>query len=234
MPKASPVLRWSRSGTDILRLRDGDGYLASFGSGRGTVYLFSAPFEERYSDFTNHALFVPVMYRLAMQSFRNDQQLAYRLNQRTVVVNVPENTTKGEQVFKLTKDSSTFIPAQRLQAVELRFDVPPGMHNPGFYQLIHNGRVIKTLAFNIDKRESELARYSADELRNMIGTSHPNVQVYESSAENSVAAQYQAERVGTPLWQYCLWAALACLLAEVLLLRFMKSEKIAQPVMAAA
>ena len=234
MPKASPVLRWSRSGTDILRFQDGEGYLASFNSGRGTVYLFSAPFEERYSDFTNHALFVPVMYRLAMQSFRNDQQLAYRLNQRTVVVNVPEDTNKGDQVFKLTKDSLIFIPAQRLQAGELRFDVPPGMQSPGFYQLTHNGRVIKTLAFNVDKKESELARYSADELRNMIGANHPNVQVYEASAGKSVAAQYQAERVGTPLWQYCLWAALACLLAEVLLLRFMNGSRKAEPALAAA
>jgi hypothetical protein len=215
-------------------MQDGDGYLASFNSGRGTVYLFSAPFDERYSDFTNHALFVPVMYRLAMQSFRNDQQLAYRLNQRTVVVNVPQDANKGDQVFKLTKDSLTFIPAQRLQAEELRFDVPPGMHSPGFYQLTHNGRVVKTLAFNIDKRESELARYSADELRSLIGTNHPNVQVYEASAGKTVAAQYQAERVGTPLWQYCLWAALACLLAEVLLLRFMRSQKTAEPVIAVA
>jgi hypothetical protein len=67
-----------------------------------------------------------------------------------------------------------------------------------------------------------------------MGTRYPNVQVYEASAEQSVAAQYQAERVGTPLWQYCLWAALACLFAEVLLLRFMTNRKTAEPVMAAA
>jgi hypothetical protein len=224
LPRVSPVLRWSRSGTDILRLQDGDGYLASFNSGRGTIYLFSAPFEEAYSDFTAHALFVPVMYRLAMQSFRDEQQPAYRLNQRTVVVAVPEAENNAEQVFKLTKDSLTFIPVQRLQAGVLRFDVPPGMQTPGYYQLVRNGREVRTLAFNFDKRESELAYYSADELRSLIGKNHPNVQVYDASGGQSVAAQYQAERVGTPLWQYCLWAALACLLAEALLLRFMTNR----------
>ncbi|QNP51018.1 BatA domain-containing protein [Hymenobacter qilianensis] len=181
MPKVSPVLRWSRSETDILRLQDGDGYLASFNSGRGTVFLFSAPFETEYSDFTNHALFVPVMYRLAMESFRNDQDPAYRLNQKTVVVAVPEATDNTEQVFKLTKDSLTFIPVQRLQAGELRFDVPPGMQIPGFYQLIRNGRTVKTLAFNVDKKESNLARYSAEELRTLIGKDYPNIQVYDAS-----------------------------------------------------
>jgi hypothetical protein len=234
MPKVSPVLRWSRSETDILRLQDGDGYLASFSSGRGTVYLFSAPFDAGYSDFTNHALFVPVMYRLAMESFRNDQNPAYSLNQRTVVVAVPEATDNAEQVFKLTKDSSTFIPVQRLQAGELRFDVPPGMEHAGFYQLTRNGRTVKTLAFNFDKRESDLARYSTDELRTMIGKNHPNIQVYDASGGQSVAAQYRAERIGTPLWQYCLWAALACLLAEALLLRFMTRRRVAEPLAVAA
>ncbi|GGF25141.1 hypothetical protein GCM10011383_40930 [Hymenobacter cavernae] len=221
MPKAAPVLHWSRSGIDVLHMRDGEAYLAGFPSGKGKVYLFSAPFDERYSSFTNHALFVPVMYRLAMQSFRNDQQPAYRLNQRTVALAIDGSETAGraERVFKLTKDSLTFIPVQRIQAGELRFDVPPEMQAPGFYQLSRNGRMVATLAFNFDKRESNLAHYSAQELRAMIGN-RSNMRVYDASAGTSVASQYRAERVGTPLWRYCLWGALACLLAEVLLLRF--------------
>lgn len=227
MPKASPVLRWSRSDADLMRMRDGDGFLSSYSSGKGTVYLFSTPFDNAYSDFTQHALFVPVMYRLAMQSARSQQQPAYRLNQGTIVVNVSSETTStgADQVFKLVKDSSTFIPGQQLQAGVLRFDVPPGMREQGFYRLTHNGRDITTVAFNFDKKESMLDAYSAAELRQLIGPNRPNVQVYDASDGQSVAAKYKAEQVGTPLWQYCLWAALACLLAEVLLLRFVGRAK---------
>lgn len=233
-PKAAPVLRWSRSGTDILRMQDGDGFLAGFGNGKGKVYLFAAPFDEAHTDFTQHALFVPVMYRLAMQSYQRDQQPAYRLNQGTVAVNVENATDGGEQVYKLTKDSLSFIPAQRMQAGTLRFDVPAGMQAPGFYKLTRDKRPIATLAFNHDKRESELAAYSAAELRQLIGPDQKNVQVYDARQGESVAARYKAERVGTPLWQYCLWAALACLLAEVLLLRFLNRPKTAEPVAVAA
>ena len=95
------------------------------------------------------------------------------------------------------------------------------MQQPGFYRLTRNGQTVTQLAFNNDKRESELAGYTAAELRQLIGPNRPNVQVYEPSQGTTVAARYKAERVGTPLWQYCLWAALACLLAEVLLLRFL-------------
>ncbi|MBC6698199.1 BatA domain-containing protein [Hymenobacter sp. BT190] len=223
MPRVAPVLRWFRSGTDIMRTQDGDGFLSAFSSGKGTVYLFSTPFEEGATNFPQHALFVPVMYRLAMQSFRNEQRLAYRLNQGSVAVDLGDATavSQGEQVYKLIQDSLTFIPTQRVQEGRLRFEVPAGMQQPGFYQLTRNGKTIAQLAFNNDKRESELAAYTAAELRQLIGLNRPNVQVYETGQGTSVAALYSAERVGTPLWQYCLWAALACLLAEVLLLRFM-------------
>jgi hypothetical protein len=237
MPKVAPVLRWSRSGTDILRTQDGDGFLAGFGSGKGTVYLFSTPFDEAFTDFPQHALFVPVLYRLAMQSFRSEQHLAYRLNQGSVRVDVGNSNAAAqpsEQVYKLANDSLTFIPAQRVQEGIMRFEVPAGMQQPGFYRLTRNGQTITQLAFNIDKRESELATYTATELRQLIGPNRPNVQVYETGQGLSVAARYKAERVGTPLWHYCLWAALACLLAEGLLLRFMGRPAAAADVKVAA
>ena len=237
LAKAAPVVRWSRSESTILQFSDGDGYLAQFGSGRGKVYLFAAPFSEGYSDFTTQPLFVPVMYRLAMQSYRSDERPAYRLNQGIVTLTLPENQrdVPAEQVVKLMKDSLTFIPAQRMLNGVLRLEIPPGMNAPGFYNLTRNGRILTQLAFNADKRESELAAYSAAELRQLIGPNRPNIQVYDAGNGQSVAARYRAERVGTPLWRYCLALALAFLLAEVLLLRFIGRRTLAaRPVEVAA
>ena len=224
LARAAPVLRWSRSENTILQLRNGDGYLAQFSSGKGKVFVFAAPFSGGYSDFTSQALFVPVMYRLAMQSYRNDEKPAYRLNQGVVTLTLPENergNTSAEQVLKLTNDSLTFIPTQRIVNNVLQLEIPPGMTAPGFYKLTRDGQTITQLAFNVDKRESELATYSPAELRQLIGPNHPAIQIYDASNGESVAARYRTERVGTPLWRYCLWLALACLLIEVLLLRFM-------------
>ncbi|ALD20413.1 hypothetical protein AM218_03220 [Hymenobacter sp. DG25A] len=232
MPKAAPIVRWARSGQDILKMRDGDGYLGEFPSGAGKVYLLAAPLLGAYSDFSTHALFVPVMYRLAMQSYQATQLPAYRLTQETVTLPVPTASTKNigdKAVFKLQQDSNTFIPAQRVQVGEVVLTVPVGMKMPGFYTLTQQGRPITTLAFNQDKRESELASYSVEELRQLIGTTHPNIHLYDVNEGQSVAAQYKAQRVGTPLWQYCLAAALISLLLEVLLLRFWGKAKAAAP-----
>ena len=235
MPKAAPVLRWARSGTEILRLRDGESYLAGFPSGKGQVYVFAAPFSAPYSDFAQHPLFVPVLYRLAMQSYQQEQQPAYRLNQGVVTLRLPKVVgSANEPTYRLVQDSLTFIPVQQQRNGMLRLEVPPGMRQPGFYSLQTGGQTVAMLAFNFDKRESDLRSYSAAELRQLIGPNRPNVQVYETTQSQTVAARYKAQRVGVPLWRYCLWAALGFLLLEGLLLRWnRRTVPVAAPVVAA-
>lgn len=227
MPRVAPVLRWPRTGTDILRLRDGESYLANFASGAGQVYVFSAPFAAQYSDFVAHSLFVPVMYRMAMLSYQQDQLPAYRLTKGTVTLKLPATETTAnaatqadEAGFRLVRDSVVLIPAQRVVTTELRLDLPAGMDTPGFYQVQRAGKVLTTLALNQDKRESELAAYSADELRQLIGPNHPNIKVVEGGVDGVGLAKLRAEQTGQPLWRYCLALVLLALLAEALLVRF--------------
>jgi hypothetical protein len=241
MPRVAPVLRWSRTGTDILRLRDGESYLANFASGGGQVYVFSAPFTKQYSDFLAHALFVPVMYRMAMRSYQNDQLPAYRLTQGALTLKLPAAETAGntagradEANFRLVKDSVVLIPTQRVVTNELRLDLPVGMDAPGFYQVQRGGKVLTTLALNQDKRESELAAYSADELRQLIGANHPNIKVVESGVDGAGLAQFRAEQTGQPLWRYCLALVLVALLAEALLVRFGSRKAVGPKVAVAA
>jgi len=79
---------------------------------------------------------------------------------------------------------------------------------------------LTTLAFNQDKGESELAAYSADELRQLIGPNHPNIKVVEGGVDGAGLAKFRAAQTGQPLWRYCLLLVLLALLAEALLVRF--------------
>lgn len=219
MPRATPLLSWSRSSTDVLKFRDGQPFLSGFRSGQGMVYTFASPLQAQYSTFAAHPLFVPVMYRLAALSKTSEQLPAYRLTDRSVVLRAPALKTNGEQLYKLSNDSSSFVLGQQVRNGRLYLQLPPTMRQPGFYRLTLDGQPVATLAFNVDKQESELTRYSAEELRELTAA-YPNVHVYEAGGERSAAAQFAEERTGTPLWRYCLVAALLCLLGEVLVLRF--------------
>ena len=239
MPRVAPVLRWSRTGTDILRLRDGESYLANFASGAGQVYVFSAPFAKAYSDFTTQALFVPVMYRMAMLSYKNEQLPAYRLTQEAVSLRLPvaagsEGGSADATNLKLIKDSLTLTPGQRVVGQDVRLELPEGMNEAGFYQVRGKGKVLTTLAFNQDKRESELAAYSVDELRQLVGPNRPNVRVVEAGDAGEGLAKLRDEQTGTPLWRYFLGLALLALLTEALLVRFGKRATAAKQVAVAA
>ncbi|HET9503900.1 MAG TPA: hypothetical protein VFO93_10180 [Hymenobacter sp.] len=236
LPQVAPVLSLGRGGTDILRLRDGDSYLAEFKNGTGRTYVFTAPFSKAYGDFTAQGLFVPVLYRMAMLSYQARQQPAYRLTAPSVALELtPELMGKDQQetAFRLVRDSLTLIPAQRLRGNTLQLELPPTMSQAGFYELRRAGRLVTTLAFNADPKESELAAYSPAELRQLIGPDHPNVQVLEPGAGPEALLRYRAEQTGQPLWRYCLLAALACLLAEALVLRFGRQKAAARPAVAA-
>lgn len=221
MPSASPVLRLTNGGTDVLRLRDGDGFLTEFSRGAGRVYVFAAPFDKAYSDFTSHSLFVPVLYRLAMLSYRDDQPLAYRIGPTSLTLQVPKEAIKATDAvpYRLVRDSLTLVPAQRQQGQQLRLEIPSELTQPGFYQLQRQGRTVATLAFNTPKAESELAAYSVAELRQLLGD-RPNVQVLDTGQQPAALRDYRAGQASRPLWRYCLLLALACLLAEGAVLRW--------------
>lgn len=234
LPEVSPVLQLNGNGTDILRLRDGRGFLTEFSAGEGKVYVFSAPFDQKYSDFTSHALFVPVLYRLAMLSYQEDQALAYRVGTRELLLHVPATTQvarKDEAAYRLVHDSLTLVMAQRQLGQQLRLELPAELEEPGFYQLQRQGKVIGTLAFNQAKRESELAAYSAVELRQLVGPDRPNVHVLDEGNQLQEMERYQAEQTGRPLWRYCLLLALGCLLAEGAVLRW--GRRTGEPVVTA-
>jgi hypothetical protein len=236
LPQVAPVLSLGRGGTDILRLRDGDSYLAEFKNGAGRTYVFTAPFSKAYGDFMVQGLFVPVLYRMAMLSYQARQQPAYRLTAPSVALELmPELMGKNQQetAFRLVRDSLTLIPAQRLRGNTLQLELPSTMSQPGFYELRRAGRLVTTVAFNADPQESELAAYSPAELRQLAGPDHPNVQVLEPGAGREALLRYRAEQTGQPLWRYCLLAALACLLAEALVLRFGRQKATTRPAVAA-
>ncbi|GAA4384925.1 hypothetical protein GCM10023186_27870 [Hymenobacter koreensis] len=232
MPKAVPLLTWSRATTDIMTFRDGEAFLSGFSSGRGTVYVFAAPFNASYSTFQDNALFVPVLYRLATMSYEAMHAPAYRLTERAIEFQQGREEEGREAVYKLVSDSATYVPTQQQQGGQLVLQVPTAMQQAGFYALTLNDKPVTTLAFNLDKRESELACYSLAELQQMTA-GRSNLHVYDASNAQTLAAQFQQQSIGTSLWRYCLALALLGLLGEVLVLRFGRQQTQAKEAVAA-
>jgi len=218
MPKAAQLLTWSRASVDILKFRDNNKYLSQFNRGKGRVYLFAAPLTEPFSSFINNALFVPVMYKIAMQSYQNKVNMAYTLSDKNIVYRAADQINK--EIFKLVKDSIAYIPEQQIREGNLVFSVPSDVNEAGFYTLTKGDKPEAVFAFNLPKSESELNFYSTEELKTLTQDTQ-NVHVLDVDDELSIKNLFDQENRGTQLWKYCLILCLLFALLEVLLIRFM-------------
>ena len=230
MPSAAPVWRWS-AGQRLLNLRDGNPLLTQSRTGGGTgspgtVYVLASPLASPYGNLAEHALFVPVMYKMAALSVRA-QRTAYSFDDNLITVPVTDPSERA--VYKLKRGKLEIIPVQRIVNNQLLLEMPKSNElaagqevEAGYYELLNSqGKTERLLAFNHGNQESAMSFYSADELRRAFAN-QPNVEVFDSVQDGDFVQVLEQENVGKSLWKYFLLAALAFLLAEAMLVRVMK------------
>ncbi|MEO1051918.1 MAG: BatA domain-containing protein [Bacteroidota bacterium] len=218
MPGATKVWDWGTDRSALLSFKDGQPFLSTFRT-KGTMYLLAAPLIDDYSGFHRHAVFVPVMYRIAALSAKKNSQLYYSLN--NPLIRLKMDSIEQESIFKLANQNEELIPSQRVLGNEVLLQVPRYAVSSGFYDLNLNDSKRKVLAFNTDKEESLLSQIDIEEFFST-AKNVSNVTVFESGSVNEFSTEIKERYQGTPLWKYALILALFFLLVEVLLIRFLK------------
>ncbi len=225
MPQATSVWQWTSRGSALLQYKNGSPFLSRYTAAKGKVYLCAAPLNAELSDFPKHALFVPVLYKMAALS-KTQERLSYSFQEPSIAVEV--NEVPKEPVYRLKRGNFEVIPSQRINGKQLIFDLPENpqtgsrqLAESGYYELTINGQTQKLLAFNYDKKESQLSCYTTAELKQIFGR-YKNVQVFNALNEGEFAGEFKDLNQGKNLWKYCLIAALVFLLAEILVIRFVK------------
>ena len=219
MPFASAVASWNNLGNNIFTYKNRSPFLSQFNVGQGKVYLCAAPLDVEFSSFAKHAIFVPVMYKIASASKTTGDRLGYTFQEKTLRLKI-ENPAKN-QVYKLVKDNLEIVPAQRIVGDELLIEMPAQALEAGYYKLMLDKKQVRLIAFNYGKAESNMSFYSMDELKNAF-SKKKNVQIYDFSKQGKdFIDEFKAKNIQVNLWKYFIIAALAFLLIEVLLIRFL-------------
>jgi hypothetical protein len=214
MPMSTRNLDWGVDRAAILKFKDGRPFLSK----QGIYFLMSCPLDKRATDFYNHALFVPVMYRIAASSRRSEQHPYFSLTNQ--LISLRADSLFGEEPLKLAGPAE-IVPAQRRVGDHVFLELPKFSMARGFYAVLYGKDTLNLLAFDLDKRESELAQYSADEITSLFGGGG-RVSLFKADSRETFSSEIKARYLGTPLWKEAVLLALAFLLAEVLLVRFMK------------
>ncbi|PMD96631.1 hypothetical protein BWI97_10655 [Siphonobacter sp. BAB-5405] len=223
MPTASAVWSWQAVGDKLLSFKSGEPFLTSSKSGNGHVYVLAAPLEATYGDFAQHALFLPVLYKIAALSVRQEP-IAYSFESKDLVLDVTGSPKNA--VYQLRKDKLELIPVQRMIGTRMHLELPQSSQSStplesGYYELRLNNQLVRLLALNHGHEESRMQVYTPDELR-AIFKNRKNVQVFDNVTRTDVATAYKEQHIGKDLWKWFIIAALSFLLTEIALVRWMK------------
>jgi len=214
MPKARKLLDWGPDRSAILKFRNAQPFLSQ----NEKTFLLASPLEKEFTDFYTHALFVPVMYRVAASGRRHENRAYYTVKENLVTVRA--DSLRGEEPLHLV-GAQEIIPPQRRVGDKVYLEVVQFAISPGFYRIMNQQDTLDLIAFNLDNEESYLDHYSGAEAKAFLGGGK-NIFLFEASSLNTFSNEIKERYLGTPLWKQALLMALLFLLAEVLLIRFLK------------
>lgn len=247
MPAAEQMMEHNLQGEPLLRYRSGEPYLMVLSRryintevpANDQIYFFASPLRDQFTEIQRHAIFVPVMYRLASLSKSMNNELYYYIDNPTIALETANfldstdqqtsNTVSSRFIYRLTQGEEEVIPTQRVVSGQLLMEVPQDVIGPGFYELHRTeesqgtgqaGSNMMTLSFNINENESLVDQYQSDDLRSIF-EGFPNVTIYEAQDVEEFAGLIRSEQTNIALWKYCLLIALFFLLTEILLIRFL-------------
>jgi hypothetical protein len=208
---------------EIMRLQNGDLFLADYDSWKGHTYLCAVPLEEAAGNFQLHALFIPTIYKIALYSIPQTS-LFYTIG-KDEAIEIQGLRLKGDQPLKIAAADGSFeiIPEQQADEGKMRLFVRDQISKSGIYKVKQADSTLAILAFNYNRTESPNNFEAADELKELLETTGwNNAAVLDGSVKELRQAVMQLDE-GQPLWKIFIILALLFLLAEVLLIRFLKS-----------
>ncbi|GAB4137196.1 MAG: BatA and WFA domain-containing protein [Bacteroidia bacterium] len=207
----------------LMKLRNGDVFMASHRFEKGSVYTCVVPLTEKWSNFPRHALFVPTLYQAALFS-QPMNSLFYTIGQNDDF-EIPDVQPSGDKVFHILSPKRNFdiIPGHSIMDGRTYLNVRGQISEPDNFVVKLGNDQVAGVSFNYDRRESDMNMLSKDELEKNIeeaGLTH--FIPVDAGADNLTAVLTQLD-FGVKLWKYCVWLMLLFLLAEVLIIRFWKT-----------
>jgi hypothetical protein len=206
-------------GESLMELPGRQLFWSAYKSGKGKVYISAVALNDDFSNLPRHALFVPVMFRIALLS-GHDQSLFYTLGQDESI-EVPPVQSNERQLLKLVKGNMSIIPDVKQQEGNTLLYASDLLQESGSYELKKQDSILSVLAFNDNRKESDLSYLTADNLKQIF----PQAGNVLQSGQASIRGEVSDLNFGLQLWKLCIILALIFLATEILLIRYYKPGK---------
>ncbi len=212
-----------RSGEEVLlKLQNNHPFLISAPVDKGKVYLFASPANESWTMFPKHTIFVPTLYKIALLSSPG-HPLFYPTSENATI-ELPVDSVSESNIYKIKKMDSGYevIPEVRKFGTNISLITHDQIKDAGFYLVTRGNKSLAGLAFNYNRKESDLSCYSVKELEQQI-TRLPvkDIRILREK-KSSLTREINQIKQGTPLWKLFIILSLIFIALEIALIRFLK------------
>lgn len=203
----------------LLKLTNSNPFLSQVKVGEGLFYFLASPLES--TTFSEHALFVPTLLRIAENSGAQFP-LAYEIGAKGFV-KLPQVNTQETIKIKSQDEELTFIPELIKNNLGVSINVHENIKAANHYEILLNEVKSMPLTYNFSRNESSMSYYSKEvleeqilslQLERFIRVIDQPKEANNGSLENLVSNQ--------KYWRHFILLALFLLFVEVVLIRYLK------------
>ena len=202
-----------------MALENGDPMLSSYNIEKGKVILSAVSMDDDYGNAHRHALFFVPLHNVGIMSSIQNKLYNIIGVDKMQTINLKSANGDGSITLKSKTSKEEFIPGLRSVGNETALYFHDQVAEGGFYDIVKDGAVLGTIAFNQNRQESNLDSYDESELKKMAKSSGENIDVIAPDTKN-IAKAVTDKLNGKALWMYFLIFSLLCFLAEIAVLRF--------------
>lgn len=215
--KASYELSGSGSrGQSLLSFRDGGDLVTFYTPGKGAFAVITSPLDQKINDLSlQPEVFVPLLYNMAIYA-SDYRKLAYKIGiDQLIAIDGTTISTSGDFMITGTAD---FIPGVSTLGSKVLLDVQNQVKESGFYKVTHDNQIAASLAFNYDRKESDLALTDIEDL-----PEGEEVKLWEDDEKKDFTRLIEETQQGKQLWKWCVIIALFFIGLEIALIRLWKN-----------
>ena len=206
----------------LISLQNSTSFFTLSKIGGGNVFSFASQFGKDWTNFADNALFVPIMYKIAMIGGQMNR-LSYTLGvDKDITINDLAAFSDGDVRIRDTQGNFEMIPMVEMRNNRALIELYDELPGAGFYTISKGDEVIETTAWNDNRKESEMKFLDREEVYKLLKDNGLNVLAVMKADEIHSNDMMEMMVRRSMLWKSFIILALISLLIEILVLRFWK------------
>tara|TARA_B100001939_G_scaffold225317_1_gene194027 strand:- start:1815 stop:3563 length:1749 start_codon:yes stop_codon:yes gene_type:complete len=207
----------------ILKYEDNKDFLVRATYNSNNLFLFTSSFQEKNSNISKHALFVPLMLKIKDYTSIN-QQIYVELPSIKPISISSEINQSGQLLIssdESDKKTNSFYPTIKSKNGTTFIHTENQIENDGHYNILFRDSIVKTFSVNYNRSESNLDFFSVKDFETSLKNNHLNQLFSLNEQFNKTQLKSIASlQLRKDYWIYFVVLALIFIILEIIIIKY--------------